>query len=77
MGCIKIAKTTKDGKKLQKMSTGVQIWTRLDWLKVANLADIKRRVGALISCAVAQASTRYTLSRNVFRVFQWQSIWKN
>jgi hypothetical protein len=77
MGCIKIAKTMKDGTKLRKMSTGVQIWTRLDWLKVANLAAIESRVGALISCAVAPASIRYAFSQNVFCIFQWQSIQKN
>jgi hypothetical protein len=77
IGRIVIEKTAKDGKKLRKMSTGVQIWTRLKKLKVANLAGIERRVETLISCVVAQALALWALPRNVFYVFQWQSIRKN
>jgi hypothetical protein len=69
IGRIVIEKTAKDGKKLRKMSTGVQIWTQLEKLKVAHFAGIERRVDALIGCGVAQASAIYALPRNGVCVF--------
>jgi hypothetical protein len=74
---IVIEKTAKDGKKLRKMSSEVQIWTRLENLKFGNLSGIKRRVEALISRFVAQAATLCTFPRNLLCVFQWPSIRKN
>jgi hypothetical protein len=47
------------------MSTGVQIWTRLEKLKLAHWAGIER-VEALISRVIAQALALCALPRNVF-----------
>jgi hypothetical protein len=74
IGPVVVEKIAKDGKKLRKMSTGVQIWTRLERSKVAKWAALERQVEALIRCVVAQPWAVRALPRNVFCVFQWQSI---
>jgi hypothetical protein len=70
IGLIVIEKTVKDGKKLRKMSTGVQIWTRLNRLKVAKLTGIKGQIEALVRCIVAQVLVVCPLPRKVFGVSQ-------
>jgi hypothetical protein len=70
VGPIVIEKTAKDGKKLRKMSSGVQIWTRLDRLKVTKLAGVEGQVEALIGRVVAQALIVCGPPRNLFGVFQ-------
>jgi hypothetical protein len=59
-----IKKIAKHAKQLQKLSTRVQIWTRVEKVNIANLAGMARQVGGLV------AST-------VFDIFQWRSLRKN
>jgi hypothetical protein len=59
-----IKKIAKHARQLQKLSTRVQIWTRVEKVNIANLAGMARQVGGLV------AST-------VFDIFQWRSLRKN
>jgi hypothetical protein len=65
-----IKKAVKDGTKLRKVSTGVQIWTRLDRSRAANLAAIARPVAGNLICVVYQVPPARSFPRIVLGVFQ-------
>jgi hypothetical protein len=68
-----IGKTTKYARKLRKLSIGVQIWTRLEKLSIANLAAKRRQVGEPV---YAQFAAAHRFPPTVFWIFQWQSLRK-
>jgi hypothetical protein len=68
-----IGKTAKYARKLRKLSTGVQIWTRLGKLSIANLAAKGMQVGEAI---YAQFAAAHPFPPTVFWIFQWQSLRK-
>jgi hypothetical protein len=65
-----IGKTAQYARKLRKLSTGVQMWTRLEKLSIANLAVKGRQVGE------AQFAAAHPFPPTVFWIFQWQSLRK-
>jgi hypothetical protein len=68
-----IGKTAKYASKLRKLSTGVQMWTRLEKLSTAKLAANGRQVGEPV---YAQFAAAQPFSPTVFWIFQWQSLRK-
>ncbi len=46
-----IKKIAKHARQLQKLSTRVQIWTRVEKVNIANLAGMARQVGGRL-CAI-------------------------
>lgn len=70
---IMIEKTAKDGRKLQKMSARVQMWTRLENLGSVNLAGRIRQVGDSVNAQFQGARFFPTV---VSGKSQWQSLRK-
>jgi hypothetical protein len=68
-----IGKTAKYVEKLRKLSIGVQIWTRLEKLSIANLAAMGIQVGEPV---YAQFAAAHPFPPTVFWIFQWQSLRK-
>jgi hypothetical protein len=68
-----IGKTAKYAGKLRKLSIGVQIWTRLEKLSIANLAAKGIQVGEPVYAQFAAADP---FPPTVFWIFQWQSLRK-
>jgi hypothetical protein len=62
IGRIMIEKTAKDGRKLQKMSARVQMWTRLENLGSVNLAGRIRRVGDSVNAQFQGAGSSTIVS---------------
>lgn len=67
---IMIEKIAIDGRKLRKMSIGVQMWTRLQRLDSVNLAGRIRQVADVVN---AQFQTARSFPTTVFGKSQWQS----
>jgi hypothetical protein len=68
-----IGKTAQYARKLRKLSTGVQMWTRLEKLSIANLAAKRRQVGEPV---YAQFAAAHPFPATVFWIFEWQSLRK-
>jgi len=68
-----IGKTAKYARKLQKVSTGMQMWIRLEKLSIANLAAKGHQVGEPV---YAQFAAAHPFPPTVFWIFQWQSLRK-
>jgi hypothetical protein len=68
-----IGKMAKYARKLRKLSTGVQMWTRLEKLSMAKLAAKGRQVGEPV---YAQFAAARPFRPTMFWIFQWQSLWK-
>ena len=73
IGRIMIEKTAKDGRKLQKMSARVQMWTRLENLGSVNLAGRIRQVGDSVNAPFQGARSFPTI---VSGKSPWQSLRK-
>jgi hypothetical protein len=65
-----VEKTVKDGRKLRKMFTRAQMWTRLQHLRNVSSAGIIRQVSDAVKVQLKIARSFSTI---VFGISQWQS----
>jgi hypothetical protein len=66
---IMIGKTAKYARKLPKVSTGVQMWTRLEKLSTAKGHQVGEPV-------YTQFAAAHPFPPTMFWIFQWQSLRK-